>query len=192
MRPGRSASRNADAANSRRMGDFDPVKMFSALSDSGVDFLLIGGMAAVLHGDVGVTFDVDIVPAHDADNLERLVIALRALEARIRAPDVPSGSAFDPSPEFFRNLPKDAILNLTTPTGDLDLAFRPSGTSGYDDLKQDAVRIEAAAGVHILAASLADIIRSKDAANREKDRTALPRLRRLHEKSYRTHGENSR
>ena len=174
------------------MGDFDPAKMLSALSDAGVDFLLIGGMAAVLHGDAGVTFDLDIVPAHDAENLERLALALRVLEARVRAPDAPSGLAFDPSPEFFRNLPRDAILNLTTPIGDLDLAFRPSGTSGYEDLKRDAVRIEAAANVSILVASLADVIRSKDAANREKDRTALPRLRRLQEKNDRIQDGNSR
>ncbi len=174
------------------MGDFDPAEMLSKLSGAGVDFLLIGGMAAVLHGDAGVTFDLDIVPARDAENLERLAVALRALEARIRAPDAPSGLAFDSSPEFFRDLPQDAILNLTTPIGDLDLTFRPSGTSGYEDLKRDAIRIEAAAGVRILVASLADVIRSKDAANREKDRTALPRLRRLQEKNDRIRGENSR
>ena len=174
------------------MGDFDPAEMLSKLSGAGVDFLLIGGMAAVLHGDAGVTFDLDIVPARNAENLERLAVALRALKARIRAPDAPSGLAFDPSPEFFRDLPQDAILNLTTPIGDLDLTFRPSGTAGYEDLKRDAIRIEAAAGVRILVASLADVIRSKDAANREKDRTALPRLRRLQEKSDRIRSGNSR
>lgn len=76
------------------MGDFDPAKMLSKLSGAGVDFLLIGGMAAVLHGDAGVTFDLDIVPAHDAENLKRLAVALRALEARIRAQDAPSRLAF--------------------------------------------------------------------------------------------------
>ena len=83
---------------------------------------------------------------------------------------------------FFRNLSEDSILNLSTRAGDLDLAFRPSGTQGYADLKREAVDLELEAGVRILVASLADVIRSKEAANREKDRMALPRLRRLRDR----------
>ena len=159
--------------------------MLEALHEAGVQFVLIGGMAAVLHGDVGVTVDLDVVPARKPDNLDRLAAALRTLEARIRVADVPSGLAFDCSAAFFGNLSEDATLNLTTRAGDLDLAFLPSGTQGYPDLKRDAVEIEAADGVRILVASLADVIRSKEAANREKDRTALPRLRRLRDRRHR-------
>jgi hypothetical protein len=92
---------------------------------------------------------------------------------------VPEGLPFDCSAAFFRNPAPDAIVNLTTRAGDLALAFRPSGTQGYADLRRDAIEIEAADGLRILVASLADVIRSKEAANREKDRIALPRLRRL-------------
>lgn len=166
-------------------GGFDPVRMLAALHDAGVQFVLIGGMAAVLHGDVGVTVDLDVVPGRTPDNLEKLAAALRRLDARIRVADVPAGLAFDCSAGSFRNLSEDATLNLTTRAGDLDLAFRPSGTRGYPDLKRDAVEIEAAEGVRILVASLADVIRSKEAANREKDRTALPRLRRLRDRTHR-------
>ena len=162
--------------------DFDPQQMLAALCESGVQFVLIGGMAAVLHGDVGVTVDLDVVPERNADNLERLASALRILGARIRAAEVPDGLAFDCSGAFFRNLSEDSVLNLRTRAGDLDLAFRPSGTQGYADLKREAVQLELDAGVRILVASLADIIRSKEAANREKDRTALPRLRRLRDR----------
>ena len=92
---------------------------------------------------------------------------------------------FDCTGAFLQRLPEDSILNLTTVAGDLDLAFRPSGTQGYADLEQDAAQIEAAEGTHILVASLADIVRSKEAANREKDRMALPRLRRLRDRTCR-------
>ena len=68
---------------------------------------------------------------------------------------------------------------MTTDAGDLDVTFCPSGTSGFADLKRDAIDIEAADRLHILVASLADVVRSKEAAGREKDRLALPRLRRL-------------
>ena len=73
-------------------------------------------------------------------------------------------------------------LNLATRAGDLDLMFRPSGTPGYADLRRDAVLVEAVQGVSILVASLPDIVRSKEAADREKDRRALPRLRRLRDR----------
>ncbi len=159
--------------------DFDPVRMLTALREAGVQFVLVGGMAAILHGDVGVTLDLDIVPEREPDNLDRLAIALGTLEARIRTEGAPEGLPFDCSGRFFRNLAPDSILNLTTQVGDLDLTLCPSGTEGYRDLRRDAIEIEAADGVHILVASLADVIRSKEAAGREKDRTALPRLRRL-------------
>jgi hypothetical protein len=159
--------------------DFDPERMLSVLAGEGVQFVLIGGMAAILHGDVGVTVDLDVVPRRDAANLERLARALRTLGARIRTEGEPEGLIFDCSAQFFANLSPDAIVNMTTEAGDLDVTFCPSGTQGFKDLRRDAIEIEAAEHLHILVASLADIIRSKEAAGREKDRLALPRLRRL-------------
>ncbi len=183
MQPGWRASCFVGAAKSRRLPmaspRFDPERMLSALADGEVRFILIGGMAAVLHGDVGVTVDIDVVPERSDDNLERLAEALRGLGARIRTEDEPAGLIFDCSIEFFRNLSPDSIVNMTTEAGDLDVAFCPSGTSGFSDLLRDAVEIEAADRLHIFVASLEDVIRSKQAANREKDRLALPRLRRL-------------
>jgi hypothetical protein len=67
---------------------------------------------------------------------------------------------------------------LTTEVGDLDLAFEPSGTQGYADLRRDATAAQLYdVTVHI--ASLADVIRSKQAANRPKDQRVLPTLREL-------------
>lgn len=162
---------------------FDPDTLLAALHQEGVHFVLIGGMAAVLHGDVGVTVDVDIAPAQDAGNLQRLAAALRNLDARIRREAVPDGLAFDCSAAFFGNLRRETILNLVTRAGALDIAFVPAGTAGYGDLKRDAVRLETSPGVFILVASLADVIRSKSAADREKDRRALPRLYSLLERT---------
>ena len=158
---------------------FDPERMLSALTERDVRFILIGGMAAVLHGDVGVTVDIDVVPESSNENLERLAEALRGLGARIRTEGEPEGLAFDCSSAFFRNLSPESIVNMTTKAGDLDVTFCPSGTSGFSDLLRDAVEIEAADRLHIFVASLEDVIRSKAAADREKDRLALPRLRRL-------------
>jgi len=175
-----AASNSSDHAMAS--GDFDPDGMLRVLHEAGVRFILIGGMAAVLHGDVGVTIDLDVVPEHTADNFERLARALRSMVARIRAKGEPDGLMFDCSADFFRSLPSDAIINLTTRMGDLDLAFCPSGTQGYTDLRRDALEIESVDGIKTLVSSLADVIRSKEAAGREKDRAALPRLRRLLER----------
>ncbi|MBW2235331.1 MAG: helix-turn-helix transcriptional regulator, partial [Deltaproteobacteria bacterium] len=82
--------------------DFDPEAMLSALANRGVRFVLIGGMAAVLHGDVGVTVDIDVVPERSDENLERLARALRDLGARIRTEGEPEGLQFDCSAEFFK------------------------------------------------------------------------------------------
>ena len=68
---------------------------------------------------------------------------------------------------------------MTTEAGDLDVTFCPSGTSGFDDLRRDAIDIEVADRLQVLVASLEDVIRSKEAARRDKDRVAVPRLRRL-------------
>ena len=63
---------------------FDPEWMLSALADRDVRFILIGGMAAVLHGDVGVTVDIDVVPESSNENLERLADATRTARFVLR------------------------------------------------------------------------------------------------------------
>lgn len=163
-------------------GDFDPEKLLSNLRAHNVEFVLIGGMAAVLHGDVGVTVDVDVVPNRSDDNLVSLASALRDLEARIRTEDEPEGLPFDCSAAFFKNMAPESFVNMTTNAGDIDVTFKPAGTDGYADLALSAIRVEVGKNVSILVASLDDVIRSKAAADREKDRNALPRLRRLLER----------
>ncbi|MGI8578077.1 MAG: hypothetical protein ACR2KG_09215 [Nocardioidaceae bacterium] len=65
-----------------------------------------------------------------------------------------------------------------TDLGRLDLTFEPSGTTGYEDLAREAFRLEIM-GTQVHVAALADIVRSKEAADRKKDRLVLPVLRRL-------------
>ncbi len=147
--------------------------MFDVLNRHGVRYILIGGLAAAIHGSPYVTVDVDVTPAGDVDNLERLATALRELEARVRAEG--ATFAFD---HDGASLAGNAIWNLTTAFGDLDLALRPSGTAGFEDLTRDAVDLEVL-GVVVRVASLADVVRSKAAAGRAKDAAQLPLLRRL-------------
>jgi hypothetical protein len=154
---------------------FDPDEMLRILADHQVEFVLIGGMAAALHGSDVVTFDLDVAPGTAPENLQRLAGALRELDARLRLPEEPAGVQFDVHPEL---LERSQVLNLVTRAGDLDIVVRPAGSSGFDDLQRHAQAISLG-GVSILVASLGDVIRSKEAANREKDRAVLPALKRL-------------
>jgi hypothetical protein len=70
------------------------------------------------------------------------------------------------------------MWNLVTAAGRLDLAFRPSGTAGYEDLIQGALRFEVY-GTELLVASLEDIIRSKEAADRPQDRQDVLIMREI-------------
>lgn len=154
---------------------FDPTELLRSLHSEDVKFVLIGGLAATLYGSPYVTTDADIVPQKSPGNLKRLATALTALEARIRTEGVPDGLPFGVSAAALANV---EILNLTTRFGNLDLTFVPSGTQGFADLKKNARSITIH-GVPVQVASLADVIRSKEAANREKDRLVLPTLREL-------------
>ena len=161
--------------------EFDPRSMLSALEAHGVRYVLIGGFAASVHGSPYVTTDVDVTPASDLDNLDRLSDALRELRARIRTEGAPAGLRFEHDGE---SLGRGTVWNLMTRFGDLDITFSPSGTSGYDDLARDAEDVEIL-GITVAVASLADVVRSKAAAGREKDRLQLPLLRRLLEEAER-------
>ncbi len=150
----------------------DPFCLFEVLDRHEVAYVLVGGMAATLHGSTVLTNDADIVPDPDPANLDRLATALVDLEAKIRSERSPDGIAFEPHPELLAAV---AMLNLTTRCGDLDLASIPVGTGGYADLVESAVVFEID-GLVVRAAALADIIRSKRTANRPKDRAVLPVL----------------
>src|SRR5687768_14196224 len=66
--------------------DFDPIPILEALRRNDVRFVLIGAAAAVAQGSPIPTEDVDITPARDRENLERLAAALRELGAKLRTP----------------------------------------------------------------------------------------------------------
>jgi hypothetical protein len=151
---------------------FRPREIISTLAAHDVRCVLIGGLAAVLHGSPATTNDADVCPARDRDNLERLAAALRALAARVRFDGDADGLEFDCSAEFLATVD---VVNLSTRFGDLDIAFKPAGYPGFDALAKGAVPFDID-GTEILVASLDDVIRSKTMADRPKDRAVLPVL----------------
>jgi hypothetical protein len=155
--------------------EFDGRAILEVLHRHGVEHVLIGGFAARVHGSPFLTADVDVVPADDVENLTRLSAALSELDARIRAVELDEPLAFS---HDATSLAAARVWDLSTKYGDLDLTFVPSGTGGFDDLRRDAVTVHLR-GTPVLLASLADIVRTKEAAGRDKDRRMLPVLREL-------------
>ena len=157
---------------------FDFDRIASTLARHRVAYVLVGGMGAVAHGSALPTEDVDITPSRDRANLDRLARALTELNARIRSEGEPQGVEFPCTGAFLEAMPM--MLNLTTDAGDIDLTIRPSGfPQGYDELAPRAVVLDVGNDIEIHVAALDDIIASKRAANRTKDRAALPYLEAL-------------
>lgn len=159
-----------------------PQELFNALASHGVDYVLVGGLAATLHGSSALTNDADICPDPSHDNLERLAAVLRDIDARIRSNASPDGVPFSTDADF---LSRVRLVNLTTRFGDFDIAFQPTGSDGYADLAERATDV-AIDGTIVRVASLGDIIRSKEAANRPKDRATLPILYALQDEIARS------
>ena len=155
----------------------DPACIFAVLAEHEVDYVLIGGLAAVLHGSTAMTNDADILPSDDKANIERLSHALTDLNARLRVDSAPDGIEFDPHPALIGSM---AMLNMTTRCGDLDLTFTPAGLDGYEAVLANSVAFELDSH-RVRVASLDDIIRSKTAAGRPKDHATLPILHALQE-----------
>jgi hypothetical protein len=158
--------------------NFDPVSICSILNEEAVEYVVIGGLAAVVLGSPLPTEDIDVVPSREQANLQRLSKALLRLNAKIRTDDEPVPALLDPT--FLAQM--SHILNLATDFGMLDLTFSPAGPrADYLQWDEHASSEEIAQGLVIRVASLDDIIDSKRAANRDKDIRALPYLESLRE-----------
>jgi predicted nucleotidyltransferase len=141
----------------------DPGAILRRLVARGVDFVVIGGIAAVLHGSARNTFDLDICFATDRVNLDALGEVLVALHARPRglAGDVP----FTPDGDTLR---KVEVLTLVSDAGDLDVLARPAGMKSYAELRRRADRFDLG-DYAVLVAAIPDLLAMKRAAGRPKD-----------------------
>jgi len=144
-----------------------------------VNFVVIGNYGAQLHGVRVDTEDADMAFEREQQNLERLMAALEDLEAAIRF----EGGTVPLPTHDPQLLGASEIWNLRTVYGDLDLLYNPAG-GGYDELLAESERVNVG-GYPVLVASLDDIIRSKELADRAKDHEALVQLRRFRDQQKR-------
>lgn len=163
----------------------DAARILSTLAEHGVQFVLVGGLAAVAYGYTGLTQGADAVPAFDDANVDRLCGVLVALDSQVFAHPDRRDLGFDGAPPEARGFGFDRATlrtrtawQFSTSAGPLDVLFAIDGPGGYDTLIRTATTV-AVAGWEIRVASLDDLIESKEASGRDKDLRALGELRRL-------------
>lgn len=144
--------------------------MLRRLTVAEVDFVVIGGIAMVLHGSARITRDLDIVFEAGDANLQRLGQALIDLDARLREVDV--DVPFVPDE---RALKRVHLLTLATSEGWLDVHRAVAGAQDYASLRRNADRMRVD-DFTLLVASHDDLIRMKEAAGRDVDRADLKEL----------------
>jgi predicted nucleotidyltransferase len=149
------------------------TELLKLLSDNGVEFIVIGGVAAIAHGSPRFTQDVDVVYRRSEGNLQRLATALATVAPYLRG--APPGLPFRFDADTIR-----AGLNftLTTSLGSLDLLGEVAGIGTYDEVIGEC-EVRTIFGSPVRIISLNQLIRAKRAAGRPKDLEVLAELESL-------------
>ena len=160
-----------------------PTKIIEAplrlLAEYKVDCVIVGGIAAVLHGSMLLTNDVDVCYARDSSNLKRLSEALQSVNARLR--NAPEGLPFILDAE---TLKRGLNFTFSTDIGDLDLLGEVRGVGVYNDVLDGSVTFELF-GHQFAVIDIGKLIVAKRAAGRPKDLIALPELEAIYEAQQR-------
>jgi predicted nucleotidyltransferase len=150
----------------------DLAQVLPPLVHANVNFILIGGMAAILHGSARVTFDVDVLYLRDELNIQRLANSLAPYHPYLR--EAPAGLPFVWDAKTIRNR---LNFTLTTELGDIDLLGDVGGET-YQTLLPHSFGVDAF-GVQFKCIDLPTLIRIKEAAGRRRDLEAIAELRVL-------------
>jgi hypothetical protein len=159
------------------MDKFDEI--IRAFNKFGVEFLIVGGFGAVIHGAPTATKDIDFLLEQTKENYEHVALAMLDLEARYRGPGMDDLVVPWSGPLIASQI----FGNFTCEYGDFDIIKTiPAGAQGnnvgFEELKNNLTEYEFN-GLTIYVASLEDIIASKRAANRPKDHLTLPILEKF-------------
>jgi predicted nucleotidyltransferase len=143
------------------------------LNDHGVEYVLVGGLAAVVHGSSLVTYDVDVCVSFREPNLSKIFDTLREINPRIRMR--PDKMRLPDDPARFTSLKN---LYLDTDLGSIDFLGELTGVGGFEEvMKHSKVTDFGAFECRVL--DLETLIIAKRAAGRPKDIRALPELEAL-------------
>jgi len=160
LQEGFRLARFADRLRRGAKREYAPDATFAALGTAQVDYVAVGGFAAVAHGVVRATTAVDLVPAPEASNLERLAEALGVLGAH------PDG---EPSTPVTRELlGRDANMRFQSDAGQIDILGAATYRRLYPELRSRAIEVDVG-GLPVVVASRNDLIRLKAGTGRDRD-----------------------
>ncbi len=149
------------------------LDLLERLADAGVEFVIVGGYAGIVHGCTVTTQDVDICCDFSATNLLALQAALSDSHPVHRM--TPGRKPLELTPG---NAGEFKNLYLDTDLGHLDCLSEIQGLGGYERVKRASVSIEVE-GRHFHVLSLDALITAKEALNRPRDREAVRQLKAL-------------
>jgi hypothetical protein len=151
----------------------DFAGVVGALADSGVEVILIGGLAAQAHGSARLTQDTDFLYRRTDDNIARLAAALAPHSPYLRGAPAGLPFRFDPA-----TIQRGLNFTLTTALGDVDLLGLVVGIGDYETVASHTLRLPVF-GRELLVVDLPTLIRSKRAAGRPKDLEVIAELEAL-------------
>jgi predicted nucleotidyltransferase len=157
----------------------DFAALIGRLTDADVEFILIGGVAATVHGSVRLTRDVDIVYARNPANIRKICDAFSAVHPYLRGASEGLPFRLD-TPTMTNGL----NFTLTTDEGDLDLLGEMIGGGTYEQLLPQAVHV-GVYGRKCYCLSIEQLIAAKRAAGRPRDIDAIAELEIIRDRSAR-------
>ena len=161
------------------MSVIDFPAAITLLASGGVEFIVVGGVAATIHGSAHITYDLDIVYRRTPENIEKLALTLEPVRPYLRG--APQGLPFRLDPA---TISRGLNFTLSTALGDLDLLGEATGAGTYENLLADTV-VGTLDGVEFRCVSLRRLILLKRAAGRPKDLNILGELEALLEEQNR-------
>ncbi len=153
----------------------DFLAILRTLAENHVEFIVVGGISAVLQGAPIATFDLDVVHSRTEDNIQRLLCALERLHAYYREAGLRQRKP-DQS-----HLSSTGHQLLMTRFGPLDILGSIGKGHDYDDLLNGSVILEAGGGLQVRTLSLPMVIKTKEETGHDKDKAVLAILRRTWE-----------
>ncbi len=159
--------------------NFNFMEILQTFAEHKVDFIVIGGVCAVLHGAPVHTFDLDLVHSRSSENLDRLLKALHELDAYFREH---GERRLRPDRS---HLASPGHQLLMTRAGPLDLLGTISNDRGYEELLPHTLAMKVHDDLQVRLLDLATLILIKEETAREKDQATLSILRRTLEEKQR-------
>jgi hypothetical protein len=150
--------------------------LLDALSKGGVEFMVIGGVAAMFHGSSRSTFDVDVLYRRTPPNIERIANVLKVLNPSLRGAPAGLPFRFDAA-----TIQRGLNFTLSTDLGDIDLLGEVTGGGTYDELYPHS-GVHDVLGVSCRVLDLDELIKVKRAAGRPKDLEAIAELEAIRDR----------